>query len=256
MWHVRGGDVRVDGQRIKVFTLGGRNYGAFSYTETEDIADSELHVRFPAKAGMRTVGIAFNRDQWYVEGVGMSRLPPASDGYASGRKTELAYGRVNPDDHGETFCMTVLALKLSRRANGVSSLHGQVSRAMWQPLYPGRHEEEVPIGHITNGVHVPTFLAQEWADVFERYGADAVTGEALPHRGTVEEGAPEAADLMRALRADVPIFLASGFSEDESMRRYGDKGIAGFLQKPYTREVIETKIRESAPGLLTEIAAA
>ena len=88
-------DVRLDGQRIKVFTLGGRTYGAFTYTETEDIADAGLQVRFQAKAGMRTLGIAFNRDQWYVEGVGMSRLPPASDGYASGRKSELAYGRVN-----------------------------------------------------------------------------------------------------------------------------------------------------------------
>ncbi|MGE0392979.1 MAG: DUF1592 domain-containing protein [Vicinamibacterales bacterium] len=88
-------DVRLDGQRLKVFTLGGRTYGGGSYTETEDIADSGLQVKFQAKAGMRTLGVAFNRDQWYVEGVGMSRLPPASDGYASGRKTELAYGRVN-----------------------------------------------------------------------------------------------------------------------------------------------------------------
>jgi mono/diheme cytochrome c family protein len=88
-------DVRLDGQRLKVFTMGGRAYGGGSYTETEDIADAGLVVKFQASAGMRTLGIAFNRDQWYVEGVGMSRLPPASDGYASGRKTELAYGRVN-----------------------------------------------------------------------------------------------------------------------------------------------------------------
>ena len=52
--------------------------------------------------------------------------------------------------------MTVLGLKLSRRANAVSSLHGQVSRAMWGRLWPGKPEEEVPIGHITNGVHVPS----------------------------------------------------------------------------------------------------
>ena len=51
--------------------------------------------------------------------------------------------------------MTVLALKNSRRANAVSSLHGQVSRTMWTGLWPGRPEDEVPIGHITNGVHVP-----------------------------------------------------------------------------------------------------
>ena len=56
----------------------------------------------------------------------------------------------------EPFCMTVLGLKLSRRANAVSSLHGHVSRRMWAHLWPWRVEEEIPIGHITNGVHIPT----------------------------------------------------------------------------------------------------
>ncbi len=65
----------------------------------------------------------------------------------------MGLGRVNPADANEPFCMTVLALKLSRAANGVSELHGQVSREMWRPLYPGRPAGEVPIGHITNGVH-------------------------------------------------------------------------------------------------------
>ncbi len=50
--------------------------------------------------------------------------------------------------------MTVLALKLSRAANGVSELHGQVSRHMWQSLYPGMPVDKVPIGHITNGIHL------------------------------------------------------------------------------------------------------
>ena len=65
--------------------------------------------------------------------------------------------------------MTVLALKLSRRANAVSSLHGQVSRAMWTPLYPGVAEEQVPIGHITNGVHVPTWLAPQMHQLYDRH---------------------------------------------------------------------------------------
>jgi glycogen phosphorylase len=65
----------------------------------------------------------------------------------------MALGRVKPDDDKEPFCMTVLALKASRSANGVSELHGQVSREMWQCLYPGKTVDEVPIGHITNGVH-------------------------------------------------------------------------------------------------------
>ena len=66
----------------------------------------------------------------------------------------LALGRVNPKDNNEPFCMTVLALKFSRAANAVSELHGQVSRHMWQCLYPGKKVEEVPIGHITNGIHL------------------------------------------------------------------------------------------------------
>lgn len=70
----------------------------------------------------------------------------------------LALGRVHPSNAGEPFCMTVLALKLSRAANGVSELHGRVSREMWHALYPGRSAEEVPIGHITNGIHIPGWI--------------------------------------------------------------------------------------------------
>jgi starch phosphorylase len=76
---------------------------------------------------------------------------------------------VNPQDHGEEFCMTVLALKMSRRANAVSSLHGHVSRAMWAPLFPDRSEAGVPIGHITNGIHVHTWLAPQMRQVFDRH---------------------------------------------------------------------------------------
>ncbi len=73
----------------------------------------------------------------------------------------LGLGRVDPNNHDETFCMTVLALKMSRRANGVSSLHGGLSRRMWQSLWPERRTSEVPIGHVTNGVHVATWIASE-----------------------------------------------------------------------------------------------
>ncbi|MFT5493396.1 MAG: starch phosphorylase [Limisphaerales bacterium] len=69
-------------------------------------------------------------------------------------KEFLGLGRVDPEDESETFCMTVLALKTTRAANGVSELHGQVSREMWQCMYPGKSVDEVPIGHVTNGVHL------------------------------------------------------------------------------------------------------
>ena len=79
----------------------------------------------------------------------------------------MALGRVNPQDRSEPFCMTVLALKTSHRANGVSAIHGTVSRLMWQSLWPTRPESEVPIGHITNGVHVLSWLAPQ---MYQLYG--------------------------------------------------------------------------------------
>jgi glycogen phosphorylase len=66
----------------------------------------------------------------------------------------MSLGRVDPSNESEPFCMTVLALKASRAANAVSELHGQVSREMWKGLYPGLAVDQVPIGHITNGVHL------------------------------------------------------------------------------------------------------
>jgi starch phosphorylase len=79
----------------------------------------------------------------------------------------MALGRVNPGDSSEPFCMTVLALKNSRRANGVSAIHADVSRRMWHPLWPERPEIEVPIGHITNGVHVLSWLAPPMHQLLE-----------------------------------------------------------------------------------------
>jgi len=81
----------------------------------------------------------------------------------------MALGRENPMNHDESFCMTVLGLKLSRRANAVSALHGEVSRAMWTGLYPGKSEDAVPIGHITNGVHVPSWLAPQMFRLYDRH---------------------------------------------------------------------------------------
>jgi glycogen phosphorylase len=85
----------------------------------------------------------------------------------------MAVGRVNAGDHGEPFCMTMLAIHGARYRNGVSSIHGHVARRMWQRAWPGREEAEVPIGHITNGVHVRSWLALSMNRIFDRYlGAD------------------------------------------------------------------------------------
>ncbi|PWT84340.1 MAG: alpha-glucan phosphorylase [Blastocatellia bacterium] len=96
-------------------------------------------------------------------------LGPLRESMHMGHDQFMAWGRVNPSDPREDFCMTVLALKMSRRANAVSSLHGHVSRAMWSPLFPNNSEAQVPIGHITNGIHVQTWLAPQMRRVYDRH---------------------------------------------------------------------------------------
>ncbi|MCC6125145.1 MAG: alpha-glucan family phosphorylase [Pirellulales bacterium] len=81
----------------------------------------------------------------------------------------MGIGRVEPQNDHESFCMTVLGLKLSRRANAVSNLHGHISRRMWAHLWPWRVEEEIPIGHITNGVHIQSWLAWQMQQLYDRY---------------------------------------------------------------------------------------
>jgi glycogen phosphorylase len=69
----------------------------------------------------------------------------------------LALGRENPEDSSETFNMAYLAIRGSGAVNGVSRLHGKVSRQLFEPLFPRWPEDEVPIGHVTNGIHVPSW---------------------------------------------------------------------------------------------------
>ena len=78
----------------------------------------------------------------------------------------LGYGRIDPTDAAAPFCMTVLALRSSTFANGVSALHGQLSREMWQRLRPGGSPSDVPIGHVTNGVHTASWLAPELLELY------------------------------------------------------------------------------------------
>ena len=96
-------------------------------------------------------------------------LGPLRDELGLSPDSLMGLGREKPSNQQETFCMTVLALRLSRRANAVSALHGEVSRAMWTGLCPGKPEDEVPIGHITNGVHVPSWLAPQMFRLYDRH---------------------------------------------------------------------------------------
>ncbi|MFN2188675.1 MAG: alpha-glucan family phosphorylase, partial [Candidatus Promineifilaceae bacterium] len=80
------------------------------------------------------------------------------------------------EEWGMSFNMTVLAFRLNGRANGVSKLHGEVSRTMWQDVWPDKRIEEVPITHVTNGIHVPTWAPSEFHQLLCKYlGPDWVS---------------------------------------------------------------------------------
>jgi starch phosphorylase len=96
-------------------------------------------------------------------------IGPLREALGLSQDSLLGLGRENPTNHEELFCMTVLALRLSRRANAVSALHAEVSRAMWTGLFRGKMEDDVPIGHITNGVHVPSWLAPQMFRLYDRH---------------------------------------------------------------------------------------
>jgi len=96
-------------------------------------------------------------------------LGPLRDAVGLSHEQLLALGRVDPDNQHEPFCMTVIGMKLSRYANAVSNLHGVISRRMWACLWPTRNEDEVPIGHITNGVHIPSWLAGQMAQLYDKH---------------------------------------------------------------------------------------
>ena len=81
----------------------------------------------------------------------------------------LGLGRQNTRNDTEEFCMTVLALRMAASSNGVSKLHGQVSREMWQGLWPGVPVDEIPIGHVTNGVHFHSWNSNEMNRLYDRY---------------------------------------------------------------------------------------
>ena len=81
----------------------------------------------------------------------------------------LALGRENVGDREEHFSMAILALRCSRFANGVSKLHGVVSRTMWAKIWPQVAEDDVPIGHVTNGVHPATWISTPMAELYDKH---------------------------------------------------------------------------------------
>ena len=81
----------------------------------------------------------------------------------------IGMGRQNPEDHSERFCMSTFACNTCQEVNGVSWLHGKVSQEMFSGIWKGYFPEESHVGYVTNGVHFPTWSANEWRKLYKKY---------------------------------------------------------------------------------------
>ena len=89
----------------------------------------------------------------------------------------IGMGRQNPDDHGERFCMSTFACNTCQEVNGVSWLHGEVSKKMFQGIWKGYFPEESHVGYVTNGVHFPTWCATEWRKLYAKHFPETHLGD-------------------------------------------------------------------------------
>ncbi len=152
----------------------------------------------------------------------------------------LALGRQNPDDGNEPFNMAYLAMRGSGAVNGVSRLHGQVSRPIFAPLFPRWPEDEVPVGHVTNGVHMPTW---------DSAAADDLWTEACGKGRWLGTSATLEADLRRV--SDEKLWALRAFSRktlvEYARERIGlQMGAAGAEREAIAR--IQSRLD---PGILT-----
>lgn len=138
-----------------------RQDDGLSFDEAREVVRASnvftTHTPVPAGNDYFDAELVKSHFQNYVGGLGIS-MPVL-----------LGYGRIHPTDQQELFCMTVLAMRLAGYSNGVSRLHGKVSREMWKEVWPHFPTEDVPIDHITNGVHIPSWISNDMAYLYYRY---------------------------------------------------------------------------------------
>jgi starch phosphorylase len=138
----------------------------------------------------------------------------------------LARGRTHPDDEGEPFGVTQFALRGSRAANGVSRRHGEVARGMWKDLWPDRSVEDVPITHVTNGVHLPTWLGRPIRELLGRH-----LGEGWLHRA-----------------ADPATYAALDAISDEELWAVREEQRAALIAYARERTVVDRMGRDDGRG--------
>ncbi len=217
-----------------------------------------------AQAQARTVftthtPVPAGNDSYPVEQVGraIGRLAGELDIPAD---TVLGLGRTHPDRTDEPFGVTQVALRLSRSANGVSRRHGEVARGMWAPLWPDAPEDQIPIGHVTNGVHVPTWIGGPLRGLLARHlgpdwmsratdpqtwaAVDQIPDEELwearqRQRGELIEFVRRRSMLDRLMRGDARDYV------DAALRAFDDGALTiGFARRVATYKRLELLTRD------------
>ena len=153
----------------------------------------------------------------------------------------LQLGRTRPENPHEPFVMTPLGIKMSRAANGVSRRHGEVARQMWQPLFPERPVDTVPIGHVTNGVHLPTWMAPATRALLDRHLDDGWAARAAdPDTWAPVDTIPDAE--LWALRCRL---------RNEFVEYVRDRSVATRLARSEDREMVAAAERGFSADSLT-----
>ena len=138
----------------------------------------------------------------------------------------MGLGRFNPNDPNEKFSMSVLATNLSQEVNGVSRIHGRVSREMFQSLWPGYFAEENHIGYVTNGVHLPTWGDRRWQRLYKlTFGPNYVDNQSDMEMWKKIYDVPDAAiwGIRKQLKHELITYLGEKISEDMRMRQESPK---------------------------------
>jgi glycogen phosphorylase len=153
----------------------------------------------------------------------------------------LALGRTNPEDQGEAFGVTQAALRMSRAANAVSRRHGEVAREMWSALWPDRPLSEVPISHVTNGVHFPTWVGAPMRELLDRYlGEDWLQRAVDPQAWSAVDDIP-----------NVELWAVRQRQRAELIKFIRERSVTDRLVRGDAREYVEAAARAFDPEALT-----
>lgn len=188
-----GGNIEMRIQQEMVLGIGGAralhllglwpfvyhlNEGHAAFAALERIRQSMTTYKVPFEVALEAVAASTVFTTHTPVPAGIDHFPPDlveryfrtyAQSMGMSVKDILSLGREKPEDDRSSLSMAVLALRLSRGVNAVSELHSRVSRKMWVRLWPGVDEQDIPIGYVTNGVHIPSYLSKEMADLYARY---------------------------------------------------------------------------------------